>query len=136
VLRRRGRQPRRDDRARVDDEIASPATAAAAVPVGISLGTYTGIADDEHERRNVPRAFYVSPHRIMEARADGGMQNVGEVLDEHNLPTGRREHRRVRACARQERRKGIQSIGYGHANSVNKKTKNGRTYTSRARLKR
>lgn len=57
----RGRQPRWDDRARVYDEIPSPPVAA----VGIALGAYPSIADDEHNGCDVPRAFDVCPECIM-----------------------------------------------------------------------
>jgi hypothetical protein len=100
---RRRREPRGNDRARVYDDITSPPAAA----IGITLGAYAGIADDEHNWCNVPSAFDMSPERIVKTRADGGMQDVREVLEEHNLPTSRRKYRRVRARARQERRKGI-----------------------------
>lgn len=89
--------------------------------VGSFLGTYTGIADDDHKRCDVPRAFYVSSERIVKARADGGMQDVREVLNEHKLPTRRREHRRVRTRPCQEGRKGIWITSY--ANSASKRIK-------------
>ena len=42
----------------------------------------------------------MTPQRIVESRADGGMQDVREVLEEYDLPTSRREHRRVRTRTR------------------------------------
>ena len=49
----------------------------------------------------------MGPQRIVKPRADGGMQDVREVLKQHNLPTSGREYRRVRARTRHEGRKGI-----------------------------
>lgn len=54
----------------------------------------------------------MTPQRIMESCADGRMQDVREVLEEYDLPTSRREHRRVRARSRQESRKRMWRIGY------------------------
>jgi hypothetical protein len=61
---------------------------------------YTGMANDKYNGSYIRSTFHVSPERIVEACTDGRMQDIGEVLDEHNLPSGRREHGRVRAGAR------------------------------------
>jgi hypothetical protein len=80
--------------------------------IGTCFHTQTDIADDKHNRGHTRATFHVGPDSIMEASANGRMQDIWEVLNKDKLLPRVRKDRRISACTRQEVGKGILGIGY------------------------
>jgi len=102
-------QPRWDDCARVYHDITTRTA------TGTCFHTQTSIADDKHNRRHTRATFHMGPESVVEASANGRMQDIGEVLNKDKLLPCGREYRCVSACARQEGGKDIWDIGYSRS---------------------
>jgi hypothetical protein len=98
-------QSRRENCARVYDDITI------GTATRTCFHTEASVADDEHDWRYIRATFHVGSESIVEASANGRMQDIGEVLDKDKLLPCGRENRRVSACTRQEGGEGIWGIG-------------------------
>ena len=101
--------------------------------IGTCFHTQTSIADDKHNRRHTRATIHMGLESIVKASANGRMQDIWKILNKDKLLPYGCEYRRIGACTRQERGKGIWDIGYSRFRLSTRRQQSRKTYTLMAR---